>query len=564
MKFTKIGFISLFSLLSVVAAFGQSTQQEKPRVEASSDSLKAGTYNGEKVQRLLGHVVIRQGATTVTSDSAYRYSSDLNKMEVFSNVHITQGTMDATSSTASYDGTSRIANMRGNVVLRDEQMTLTTPTLHYNLDAKHAYYTEAGNIVGPDYTIQSQFGTYTTENKVLSFKKNVRYLGQNAEVLSDTMAYNTVSKIVEFFGPTTIKSPDGTLFANRGTYNTVTRESNFRGNASIKTPDYLIRGNTLTYSKEKEYYTATGNVSMTSIKDTTVITGQTALYWRARGRSKVFGSPVMRSIVSRDTMYLSADTLLSVENVKDKTKKGKLYAYHDVRIFKSDLQGLCDSLTYDLNDSIIYMSRNPRLWANKNQMTADSVIMQLRNNTLDQMRMYGNSFAISVDTLENYNQVKGRRMNAYFADGKIRRIDVNGNAESLYFALQGDSATMGMNRALSSDMRMMFQDGQVQYITFLEQPDAKLIPPHELEDPDKRLKGFVWRSDEKPSRAYVLEKRTGKKKAAPAKAPAPVPPKTASTPAKAASGGKAAAPATSKGKLKAKDRRAAGRVEAVQ
>ncbi|MFB9864033.1 OstA-like protein [Rufibacter immobilis] len=564
MKFTKIGFISLFSLLSVVTAFGQSAQQEKPRVEASSDSLKAGTYNGEKVQRLLGHVVIRQGATTVTSDSAYRYSSDLNKMEVFSNVHITQGTMDATSSTASYDGTSRIANMRGNVVLRDEQMTLTTPTLHYNLDARRAYYTEAGNIVGPDYTIQSQFGTYTTENKVLSFKKNVRYLGQNAEVLSDTMAYNTVSKIVEFFGPTTIKSPDGTLFANRGTYNTVTRESNFRGNASIKTPDYLIRGNTLTYSKEKEYYTATGNVSMTSIKDTTVITGQTALYWRARGRSKVFGSPVMRSIVSRDTMYLSADTLLSVENVKDKTKKGKLYAYHDVRIFKSDLQGLCDSLTYDLNDSIIYMSRNPRLWANKNQMTADSVIMQLRNNTLDQMRMYGNSFAISVDTLENYNQVKGRRMNAYFADGKIRRIDVNGNAESLYFALQGDSATMGMNRALSSDMRMMFQDGQVQYITFLEQPDAKLIPLHELEDPDKRLKGFVWRSDEKPSRAYVLEKRTGKKKAAPAKAPAPVPPKTASTPAKAASGGKAGAPATSKGKLKTKDRRAAGRVEAVQ
>ncbi|WP_181305807.1 OstA-like protein [Rufibacter sp. XAAS-G3-1] len=517
MKFTKIGLVSLFSLFSVTLAFGQGTpapQGGGQPVEVSANTLQSGRYNGEEVRRLLGNVVMRQGQTTLTSDSAYQYVSDRNKLEVFSNVHITQPGMDATSTTASYDGTRRIATMRGNVTLRDEQMTLTTPSLDYDLNAKRAYYTTTGNIVGPDYTINSQLGTYTSDDKVLTFKKNIKYVGQNAEVLSDTMSYNTVTKVVEFFGPTTIKSPDGTLRANRGTYNTVTRESNFRGNASIKTPDYLIKGETLTYDKAKEYYTASRNVSMTAIKDTAIITGQTALYWRAQGRAKVFGSPVMRTIEKRDTMYLSADTLVSVENVKDKTKKGKLYAYHDVRIFKSDLQGLCDSLTYDQNDSVIYMNRNPRLWANKNQMTADSVVLQLRGNTLDQMRMYGNSFAISIDTLENYNQVKGRNMIARFADGKIRRIDVNGNGESLYFALQGDTATMGMNRAVCSDMRLMFEEGKVQTITFLEQPDAKLIPPHELEEPDTRLKGFVWRSDEKPTRAFVLAKRGAKKAAA--------------------------------------------------
>ncbi|WP_207435703.1 OstA-like protein [Sabulibacter ruber] len=524
MKFTKIVLVSLFSLFSVVLAFGQGTQpQLQPQgggqpVDVSANTLQSGRYNGEEVRRLLGNVVMRQGATTLTADSAYQYASDRNRLEVFGNVHITQPGMDATSATASYDGTRRIANMRGGVTLRDEQMTLTTPSLDYDLNAKKAFYTTTGNIVGPDYTIQSQLGTYTSDDKVLTFKKNIKYVGQNAEVLSDTMAYNTVTKVVEFFGPTTIKSPDGTLFANRGTYNTVTRESNFRGNASIKTPDYLIKGEILTYDKTKEYYTASRNVSMTSIKDTTIITGQTALYWRARGRAKVFGSPVMRTIEKRDTMYLSADTLVSVENVKDKTKKGKLYAYNDVRIFKSDLQGLCDSLTYDQQDSTIYMNLNPRLWANKNQMTADSVVIKIRNNTVDQMRMFGNSFAISVDTLDNYNQVKGRTMVAFFADGKIRRIDVNGNGESLYFALQGDTSTIGMNRAVCSDMRMIFQDGQVQYITFMENPDAKLIPPHELQEPDKRLKGFVWRSDEKPTRAMVLAKRTpAKKKTTPAK-----------------------------------------------
>ncbi|WP_082161673.1 OstA-like protein [Rufibacter radiotolerans] len=531
MKFAKIGLVSLFSVLSALVAFAQDTQQKGQPVEVSANTLEAGTYNGEEVRRLLGNVVMRQGATTLTADSAYQYAKDRNRMEVFGNVHITQESMDATSATASYDGTRRVANMRGGVTLRDAEMTLTTPSLNYNLDAKRAYYTEGGNIVGADYTIQSQLGTYASDAKVLGFKKGVKYVGQNAEVVSDTMAYNTVSKVVEFFGPTTIKSPDGTLFANRGTYNTVTRASNFRGNASIKTPDYIIRGDELTYDKGREYYTASRNVSMTSIKDTTIITGQTAQYWRARGRAKVFGSPVMKSIVSRDTMYLSADTLYSVENSRDKKKKGKLYAYYDVRIFKSDMQGLCDSLTYDLNDSIIYMSRNPRLWASKNQMTADSVVMQLKNNSLHQMRMFGNSFAISRDTLENFNQVKGRNMIAHFINSKISRIDVNGNAESLYFALEGDTATLGMNRAVSSDMRMLFANGKIQFISFLENPDAKLIPPHELEEPDKRLKGFEWRGKEIPTKASVLAKRGPAKR--PARLAKPAPAKSKAKPVKA-------------------------------
>lgn len=510
MKFTKVLVVFVLSVFWGLSALAQ---QSGTPVEVSANSLQAGTYNGQPIRRLLGNVVMKQGATTVTSDSAYQYAQDRNRLEVFSNVVITQETMHATSNTASYDGTKRIADMRGNVVLRDQDMTLTTPTLNYDLDAKRAYYTQSGNIVGPDYTIVSQYGTYTTANKVLSFKKNVVYKGQNAEVLSDTMAYNTVSKIVEFFGPTTIKSPDGILFANRGTYNTVTRESNFRGNASIKTPDYLIKGDVLTYDKTREYYTATRNVSMTSIKENTIITGQTAKYWRALGRAKVYGSPVMRSISAKDTMYLSADTLYSVEHVTDKTKKGMLYAYPDVRIFKSDLQGLSDSLTYNLDDSTIYLNKSPRLWASKNQLTADSMILRLQGNSLRQMQMFGNSFAIAQDTLDNFNQIKGRNMTAHFAEGKINRIDVNGNGESLYFALQGDTISLGMNRVFCSDMRMLFLNGQVQFITFINEPDAKLIPPHELEEPDTRLRGFIWRADEKPSLQTVLAPRTAVKPA---------------------------------------------------
>jgi lipopolysaccharide export system protein LptA len=503
MTFTKVVFASLISLITVVGTFAQGGQP----VQVSANTLQKGKYNGQDVRRLLGNVVMKQGTTTLTADSAYQYEDDANRLEVFSNVRIVQENMNATSATASYDGTKRIANMRGGVVLQDQEMTLTTPSLDYNLDAKRAYYTETGNIVGVDYTIKSAIGAYQTDSKTLSFKRNIVLVTKGSEVQSDTMSYNTVSKIVEFFGPTTVKSPDGTLYATRGTYNTVTRESNFRGGASIKTPEYLIKGEILTYDKQREYFTATQKVSMTSFKNNTVITGEVAKYWRAQGRSKIYGSPVMRNIMKTDTMYLSADTLYSVENVKDKTKKGVLYAYYGVRIFKSDLQGLSDSVTYNLNDSTIYMSGNPKLWANKSQLTADSVELQLANNTLHQMRLFGNAFAISQDTLDNYNQVKGRKMLGHFTDGKLRRIDVNGNGESIYFALQGDTLVTGLNRAVCSDMRMQFQNGQVESITFITDPEAKLIPPHELAEPDKRLIGFVWLEKEKPTRAKVLAKR---------------------------------------------------------
>ncbi|MEJ7664589.1 MAG: hypothetical protein WKG07_36260 [Hymenobacter sp.] len=80
-----------------------------------------------------------------------------------------------------------------------------------------------------------------------------------------------------------------------------------------------------------------------------------------------------------------------------------------------DLQGRCDSLTYDRQDSIIYLNRDPVLWQAHNQLTADS--MEIRQ----QARQSGPDAAVrqlrlssGQDTLLNFNQVKGRNMVAYF------------------------------------------------------------------------------------------------------------------------------------------------------
>jgi hypothetical protein len=204
-----------------------------------------------------------------------------------------------------------------------------------------------------------------------------------------------------------------------------------------------------------------------------------------------------------------------------------------VKIYRGSLQGICDSLTYDRQDSIIYLNRNPVLWQAKNQLTADSMQIRSKRGRIDEMRLYGNAFAVDQDTLLNFNQTKGRTMMAYFQANKLRRVDVLGNAESIFYALDNDTATTGMNRVLSANMRMLFVDSKLNKITVLTNPEAKFIPPHELKPDDERLKGYRWLAKERPTRRQVLGKHFDDR---PKKRPAPkkkLNAKTKATPKKA-------------------------------
>ena len=131
----------------------------------------------------------------------------------------------------------------------------------------------------------------------------------------------------------------------------------------------------------------------------------------------------------------------------------------------------------------------------------------MKQQKIHKMFLRKNAFLISSDSLKNYNQVKGRNMVAYFNDStRIEKIDVKGNGESIYFALEGDTSLVGMNKVQCSDMTVRFRGKKVKTITFLKKPDALFIPPTEIQEPERRLKGFRWRISEQPSLATVLSK----------------------------------------------------------
>ncbi len=477
-------------------------------------ALVGATVNGVKIRKVLGNVGFKQGDTFLYCDSAYQYL-ERNEIEAFSNVRVVQSdTMTITGDHGYYNGTRRTARMMGNVVMRDPRMTLTTPALDYDLNRKTAAYLETGHLVDPQNTLDSQQGFYDTNSKVFVFKRDVHLISVDpkngpTDLTNDTLTYNTISKIAYFDGPTRIKGSQGNLYAELGNYNTITRVSNFQKNAKIDTPNYLLGGDKLVYDEATLYGVAAGHVTLISKKDNITLRGDLGRHWRALGRTKLYGGrPVVRSISDKDTLYMAADTLLSVEARPGRANvRPVLYAYPKVQIFRASLQGRCDSLTYDRQDSIIYLNRDPVLWQAHTQMRADSMEIRQKRGKIDQMRLYANSFVINQDTLLNFNQMKGRNILAYFRGGQIGRIDVLGNAESIAYALDGDTAVTGMNKGVSATMRLRFANNKLQKIIMLANPDANFIPPHEIKESDTRLKGFNWRPAERPTRRQVLGKQ---------------------------------------------------------
>ncbi|MDJ1479292.1 OstA-like protein [Cytophagaceae bacterium YF14B1] len=497
--FGYLSYLLLFFLTVPVLA----QQKEKITLEFA-DSLIGAVKNGQETRRLIGNVRLRQGTTTINCDSAYLYNYK-NFVEAFGHVRIVQNdSIVITGNNGTYDGQTKFAKMRENVVMNDGKKTLTTEQLDYDMRSNQAYYPNNGTIVEEDNTIVSKQGYYNTQTKVFTFEKDVVMTNPKYKLTSDKVIYDSHTKVAYFTTLTHIEGKDGTLVSTDGEYNTVSGQSVFRSRSSIDYDTYILTGDRLNYDKLNQLGVATGNVILFAKKDSVIVEGDTARYFGQAGISKVYGKALMKKLMKKDTLYITGDTLVSIEDKASNSKK--IFAYFNVRIFKKDLQGKCDSLVYNQTDSTIQFYHDPVLWNDKSQLMADTMRIQLVNNAIDKMYLKTNSFVISLDTLKNYNQVKGRQMVAYFdTTSQLYRVTVNGNGENVTWVLNDQNTNIrGVNKVECSNMIINLTEGKVKRVAFLNKPDAVFIPPHEIVEPDTRLRGFKWREKEKPARKDVL------------------------------------------------------------
>jgi hypothetical protein len=221
------------------------------------------------------------------------------------------------------------------------------------------------------------------------------------------------------------------------------------------------------------------------------------------------------SIVEKDSMFIHGDTLL----VTGKAKKRIVRTYHNVKIFKSDLQGKCDSIHTNQATGLTKMYRNPVIWSDKNQITGDTIYLKSNVDTekLDSLKVFNNAFIISKDSLslDDFNQIKGRNMFGRFEENKLKSLLVKGNAESVYYNRNEETNIIEtITKEISSNIEFTFENGIVESIKYLTATEGKTYPPSMLPEDVKKLKDFIWRESEQPKiMEDIFIKDTDEKKA---------------------------------------------------
>ncbi len=453
---------------------------------------------GVDARRLIGNVECEHDGAIMRCDSAYLYTD--KKMEAFGHISIIKGdSIFVYGDSLRYDAATKLANLRGNVKCIEKDMTLTTTILTYDIGGGVASYYNGGTIVNKENTLVSKNGHYYSGTKDLAFHYDVVLTNPDYKMRGDTLRYNTINKTSYFLGPSIITGKENYIYCENGWYDTDKEVSRFSKNAIIITKDQKLTGDSIFYDRKKGYGRATKHVQITDTTNKSIITGNFAEHYEKGNRSKITGDAVYGRVINLDTLFLSADMLFYDEPDSTHTF---VKAYRHVKIFKKDLQGMCDSLIYTIHDSLMKMYNSPVLWTHNGQVTAKGINVTVGAHSVKYFELVSNAILIQkVDSLDEhkFNQVAGKKIEGFFANDSIRKVNVIGNAQIIYYLKQKKNYK-GVNKTICTDITIWFDSEGLNRATYRNKPESVIYPLNEFDDKETRLKDFVWLENKRPKK----------------------------------------------------------------
>ena len=454
---------------------------------------------GRDVQRLIGNVVMRQDSTYFYSDSAY-FNEKTKFFDGFGNVHIiVNDSVNIYSKLLKYNGETKFAELFHDVVLKDDSTVLKTQYMTYDRVGHLATYPNKGTITRNDKKLVSKKGYYRDDIKVLYFRKDVVGTMPDYKIVSDTLVYDTENEMMYFYGPTDIYNKENSLFGNYGWYNTETEFVYLDSRATLKNKEQSMTADTMFYNKKTGYAKALSDVIIEDTTNKAIIKGEYAELWKSLGKCMITDN--LRAIYyeEADTLFAKADSMyVYFDTISNDIQHVK--AFNNVRFFRTDIQGKCDSLHYALADSMVYMRTLPVIWSEDSQLTGDSINIKVRERAIENLLMYPNAFVIQQDSINGFNQVKGKQITVYFKDKDINNMYNKGNAETVYWLRDDDGSLIGVNFSQSSEMDIIIKNRQISEIKFYKNIKETLYPEEQLKDNMEYLKGFLWQEDKIPVR----------------------------------------------------------------
>lgn len=454
-----------------------------------ANTLSFDQAQNPDAQVLVGEVCFRHDSSYMYCDSAYFFEKS-NSLEAFSHVRMEQGdTLFVYGDYLHYNGDTQIAHLRDNVRMENGQVTLFTDSLNYERISNIGYYFEGGMIVDSLNQLSSFYGQYSPATKLAIFNDSVRLENPDFTLYSDTLHYQTDTKLATILGPSVIVSDSGTVRTSLGWYDTEQNKALLLDRSTIESGNRILSGDSIAYDRNSGFGEVFGNMCLQDTLQQVMLEGQYGFYNEKTEYAFATDSARFLEYSQGDTLYLHADTL-QMETVDPDTREVK--AFHGVRFFRTDLQGVCDSMLFNTRDSVLYLFTEPVVWNEQYQLYGDTILIYLNDSTIDFAHVRQFAFAIQQVDSVSFNQLKGTDLKAYFDGKSVRQIDVSGNAESIFYPLENDGSMVGMNQTQSGYLSIWVKENKLERLKIWPNPEGTMTPIPDLRPEQKLLKDFYW------------------------------------------------------------------------
>lgn len=480
---------------------------------------------------LSGMVHFSKGAMQMYCDSAHYYPTS-ESMDAFGNVRMQQGdTLFIYADELNYDGLREIAYLYADegkdVRMINRNVRLNTPEFTYDMVDERGYYTNGGVLTDPQNRLVSVEGEYLPATKEANFYIDVhlhRIDGRDTlDIYSDTMYYDTRTRIAEFYSPTEIISGRGTIHTTEGVYDTRNNQAQLFKHSTVHTDSTsTLTGDTILYDRDRGYGEAFGNVDITDsarqttlrgtygyynrLVDSAFVTGRALAMEYSRGDTLYMHGRYIKSILDIDTIRTtvtdtiappagSPDTvqpqIIKRENVS--TDSTHVFtAWPRVRFYRSDMQGLCDSMIFVQRDSTLHLHHHPVVWSDDRQIFGNRIILYLNDSTIDRALLP--DFAFTAQHIEDdyYNQLTGKVMEAWFNGGELSRLDVSNSVEAIFYPEENDSTINKMVNLQTANMRGWFEKRALIRMKTWPESNGRVTPLYLAKRSDLLLSKFQW------------------------------------------------------------------------
>ena len=505
-------FKSLYFIFCV--AFFMLTSCFYGQVNSSLITIKQAeslSYDSEKTSAkiLHGNVIAEHNGSLLHCDTALFFEAD-NKIFASGHILITKGdSIRVTGDKLIYDGKIRMAFLENNVKCIEKDMILTTNFLTFDAANSIANYTNGGKIVNKQNTLTSKNGHYYSSSKEAAFHFDVMLINPDYKMNCDTLRYRIPTKTAFFLGPSIILSKQDYIYCENGWYDTNKDKAQFSKNSILITSQQKLKGDSLFYDRKLKVGRAFRNVTLIDTSKKSIIYGDYIEYKEKKSEALVTKNALYARIFDLDTLFVSADTLyhIDVDSIHN-----TLNAYHHVMVYKKNLQAICDSSSMTSKDSLLQLFYNPVLWSNLSQATAKKINIVVGKKSVKSFKLEGKSFLIQqVDSTNPnlFNQLLGKIIEGEIQNDTIRRINVSGNAEIMYY-IKNKNKMVGLDKTNCSKIDISFKSGDIERVSLYPNTKGLIDPFKNVDIENARLKGFNWLYSKRPLSRFSLNRKTYK------------------------------------------------------